>query len=65
MTRIVLFVLATMLLFFVSTQHDYVRSMTRFVVGPSMSHQERMDLVEKLPELKHILTEYFPIDAKE
>jgi len=30
-----------------------------------MSYQERLDLVEKLQELKHILAEYFPIDAKE
>jgi hypothetical protein len=65
MVRIVLFVLATMLLFFVSTQHDSVRSMARFVSGPSMSYQERVELVEKLQELKHILAEYFPIDAKE
>ena len=65
MVRIVLFILATMLLFFVSTQHESVRSMARFVSGPSMSYQERLDLVEKLQELKHILAEYFPIDAKE
>jgi len=64
MVRIVMVVLAAILLFLVSTLYDSV-SMTRFAAGPSMSQQERLDLVEKLQELKHILAEYFPIDAKE